>query len=101
MSSENEKEKTKRIGIMSMTMIVLGLSFLCSKCDCRSSDRSAADSCQDEFLQFEGYTARSCDVGATVEIINSPPAPKAGILCHCQRQDKSDAGVESKSESAK
>lgn len=102
MISEFETEaKTIRIGIFSLTMLILGIVFSCSKTG--ACDSCAKSQCHDEFLEFVNgsYGQHTCDVGATAEVITSPPAPKPGILCHCHALDKSDAGPPSKPEAAK
>ena len=105
MSCEQEEQKTARLGIVSLVMLILGLTFLCLKyetCQSCNKEERIMPQCHDQFLEFDDrYAQRACDVGASAEVITSPPAPKAGILCHCQAQDKADAGSQAKPESSK
>lgn len=82
--------KTVRIGFLCLTMGFLGLLFFCSKMNaCQSCGKDAPAVCKDEFVEFVGPQDRynnnnhSCTPGARVEIVNSPPAAKAGVMCHC------------------
>jgi hypothetical protein len=55
--------------------------------------KSKPEDCRDEFVEIRdatpdrygsvAKTEHRCAAGATVEVVNSPPAPKPGILCKC------------------
>lgn len=94
--------KTGRIALLCGTLIVLGFFFFLFKvgaCDgCNKPKLETTPICKDEFVEIknDGYASKhSCDPGATVEVVNSPPAPKAGIICHCAKKPEtaSDAGL--------
>lgn len=77
--------KTGRIAILSILVFLLGFLFFLFKIEaCKSSPAN----CKDEFFEItsdtRGYgNSHSCAPGAVVEVVNSPPAPKPGIICHC------------------
>ena len=77
----SDSEKTQRIGFLCLTMVALGgLLFLAKTDTCSSCN---ASTCRDEFYAFEATNNPTCTQGARAEIVTSPPAPKAGVLCHC------------------
>ena len=89
-----ESEKTERIGWLCATMVILGILFVLSKanacalaCNSCNSHDSAQSPCKDEFFEMGNNDRYSnnhtCYPGARVEYVTSPPAPKAGIMCHC------------------
>jgi hypothetical protein len=76
--------KTGRIAILSILVFLLGFMFFLFKIEaCKSSPAN----CKDEFFEIttdRGYgNSHSCAPGAVAEVVNSPPAPKPGIICHC------------------
>jgi hypothetical protein len=76
-------QKTGRIALLCGTMLILGFfTFLFRIEACKSTP----ETCKDEFFQLDPdskYNNHSCSIGAVIETVSSPPAPKAGILCHC------------------
>lgn len=89
--SNPDDEKTIRIGFLCVTMAFLGLLLFCSKMNacqsCGKEDNTPA-ACKDEFIEIkaDGYAANhACTPGARVEVVASPPAPKPGIICHCDK----------------
>lgn len=87
--SEAINHKTGRIAILSILIFSLGCLFFAYKVGaCRGDTTSTAAPCKDEFHEFKSSDSRystqvTCQPGASVEMVNSPPAPKAGILCRC------------------
>ncbi|CAB4196796.1 hypothetical protein UFOVP1290_316 [uncultured Caudovirales phage] len=87
------KEKTYRFALLCMTVVFCSLWFFLFKvkaCD----NVTKEELCHEEFIEITSDTHRhKCFVGASVEVVNSPPAPKAGIMCHCinNRPDASTA----------
>lgn len=81
--SDPVAQKTGRIALLCGTMLVLGFFFFLFKVEaCKSSP----EDCREEFVEIKsnGYSSdHKCARGAIVETVNSPPAPKPGILCHC------------------
>lgn len=74
--------KTGRIAILSVLMFMLGFLFFLFKIEaCKSTPAN----CKDEFNEIkDGYRNEiTCAPGAVAEVVNSPPAPKPGVLCHC------------------
>ena len=91
MPNSTDSEKTTRVGFLCLTMVVLGILLFCSKMNacisCGKEDTTPA-ACKDEFYEIksDGYASNhACTPGARVEIVASPPAPKPGILCHCEK----------------
>jgi len=84
-SSNYNDAKTVRIGLLSVTLIILGFFFLIFKSKACESKPESLVTCKEEFQEIRsaGYSDIKCSVGATIEVINSPPAPKAGIMCRC------------------
>lgn len=74
--------KTGRITILSILVLLLGLFVFLFKIDACSSK---PENCKDEFFEIKNdYTNNhACSPGAVAEVVNSPPAPKPGIICHC------------------
>jgi len=85
MSSYDEEvlsHKTGRIAILSILVFLLGFLFFLFKIEaCKSSPAN----CKDEFFEMgDRYqNNHTCAAGAVVEIVSSPPAPRAGIFCRC------------------
>lgn len=84
--SDPVAQKTGRIALLCLTIVVLGLFFFLFKVDaCKSSP----DNCREEFVEIQNNDVRGygnnhkCSTGAIVEVVSSPPAPKPGIMCHC------------------
>jgi hypothetical protein len=77
-------QKTGRIALLCGTLCVLGLFVFLFKVEACSSK---PEDCRDEFVEIKGdyQSTHKCTNGATVEVVNSPPAPKPGILCHCPK----------------
>jgi hypothetical protein len=84
-SSDYNSSKTLRIGLLSMTLIILGFFFLMFKAKTCEGRPESPETCKEEFQEVRsaGYSDIKCSVGATIEVINSPPSPKAGIMCRC------------------
>ncbi len=81
----DEDHKTGRIAILSILLFLLGLLFFLFKIDaCKSSPSN----CKDEFFEIKSdyRNEHTCSPGAVAEVVNSPPAPKPGIICHCPVQ---------------
>jgi hypothetical protein len=76
--------KTGRIAILSILMALLGVLFFAYKVNA-CADKPADHFCKEEFHEVRTDVRNdfTCSEGASVEVINSPPAPKAGIMCHC------------------
>lgn len=87
--SDSETNKSVRIFFLCLTMIFLGLFFLLFKAGwCQKSPEvPVVDKCKEEFVEItKGYSSNhECSVGASIEIVSSPPAPKAGIFCRCSK----------------
>lgn len=78
--SDTQAHKTGRIAILAVLLFGLGGLTFCYKTDACA----AKTTCNDEFMEFHGDgRTRACTPGATAEVVLSPPAPKPGILCHC------------------
>jgi hypothetical protein len=94
MGNYDGEQKTSRIAMLCVTMGFLGLLFFCSKMNaCQSCGKEDLVTCKDEFFEIrnDGYASNhTCTPGARVEVVSSPPAPKAGILCHCPPVDKAE-----------
>lgn len=88
MAYENDTDvlshKTGRIAILAILMAFLGVLFFAYKVDA-CGDKPTDHSCKEEFHEIRADVRNdfTCSEGAAVEVINSPPAPKAGIMCHC------------------
>lgn len=89
--ANNDEEKTKRVSYLLITIVILGLFLLLSKtglgCSSCMSSCNTPSPCHDEFYEENEYAHVQCDPGAKAEIVTSPPAPKAGVLCHCINSD--------------
>jgi hypothetical protein len=91
MSNDNDVEfnKSVRVVFLCITMVFLGLFFLLFKAGwCQHTPEiPVAPQCKEEFIEMtKGYSSNhECSVGASIEIISSPPAPKAGIFCRCSK----------------
>jgi hypothetical protein len=88
MSYDDDSErnhKTGRIAIFCILLAVLGGLLFAYKVDaCKATPADL--SCREEFFEInkDRYdNDQKCRPGAVIEIVNSPPAPKAGIMCHC------------------
>ncbi len=82
--SDEMAHKTGRIVILSILILSLGGLFFAYKIEaCKSTPAN----CKDEFFEIKtesGYrNEHACAPGAVAEVVNSPPAPKPGIICHC------------------
>lgn len=86
MSYETDKDvlnhRTGRIAILSLLIFGLATFVFCYKVN---ACKDKPDTCKDEFFEIKGDSQiqHACSGGATVEVVNSPPAPKPGIICHC------------------
>lgn len=89
-----EFEKTFRFIMVCVLAVVLGFFYFLFKVE---ACKSTPDTCKDSFhsLNPNRYSDEICDIGAIAEVINSPPAPKAGILCHCVKDHTAPAGSSS------
>ena len=99
MSDNIQGEKTGRIAMLCVTMVILGFFFLLFKAEaCASCNKpSQPDVCKDEFYEISENNrygnSHTCTPGARAEVVASPPAPKPGIMCHCINKDQpADAG---------
>lgn len=81
MSYGDESEKTTRIFMLCATICILaGFTFAYKVDGCGPSP------CSDKFIEINENNSKyhyTCDTGSTAEIVTSPPAPKAGVICHC------------------
>jgi len=77
-----ESEKTIRMVLLCGVILILGLFFFLFKVE---ACKSGPASCKEEFIPFESRYNPICSVGATAEMVTSPPAPKSGIICHCPK----------------
>jgi hypothetical protein len=85
----SEEAKNFRLGMLSAVFVVCVLFYFLFKVEvCKSSPSH----CQDEFHEL-GPVRVACDTGAVAEMVTSPPAPKAGILCHCITNTAPSASV--------
>jgi hypothetical protein len=69
-----------------ITMVILGFFFFLFKSEACKSSPDKPEICREEFYEIRNSQYSSdhkCQPGATIEIVNSPPAPKAGIFCRC------------------
>ena len=82
--------KTFRVCVFSVTLIVLGFFLLLFKSKSCEHKVKTKENCEDSFVSVEyiGGSSSVCSVGATIEIVTSPPAPKAGIICRCSQSAK-------------
>jgi hypothetical protein len=82
-----DSEKTERIGYLCLTIVVLGMMFTAVKLNaCQSCNKpDPPEVCRDEFVPIDSER-HSCTPGARAEVVTSPPAPKAGLLCHCENK---------------
>ena len=79
----NERaHKTWRIVILSTLVLVIACLTFAFKIDACTKMK---DTCRDEFFEIktDDTSSHACAPGAIVEIVNSPPAPRPGIICHC------------------
>lgn len=80
---ENERaHKTGRIAIMAILVFLLGAFVFAYKVEaCKTTPAN----CKDEFheIHTDRQNEFTCYAGAVAEVVNSPPAPKPGIICHC------------------
>lgn len=85
-----EGHKTGRIVVLSLLMLFLGIFFFAYKVE---ACKSGPEKCKEEFHEIQPNTVNNfvCDPGAIVETVNSPPSPKAGIICHCSPQTPTTA----------
>lgn len=90
MAYENDPDvlahKTGRITIFCIMIVILGGLFFAYKVDA-CKDKPADVACKDEFYEITNDSRsnnnHTCSPGAVVEVVNAPPAPKPGIICHC------------------
>ena len=77
-----ESEKSFRFVMVCILAGVLGFFYFLFKVE---ACRSTPDTCKDSFhpLNPDAFNDETCSIGAVAEVVNSPPAPKPGILCHC------------------
>lgn len=78
--------KTGRIAILSILVFSMCAFLFAYKVDaCRDKPTDVA--CKDEFYEITNDSRsnnnHTCSPGAVVEVVNSPPAPRPGIICHC------------------
>jgi hypothetical protein len=87
-----ESEKSFRFTLLCVVVVFLGLLYFMFKVE---ACKSTPDTCKDSFhpLNPNGYNDETCNVGATAEVVSSPPAPRAGILCHCNKTSVTDGGT--------
>ena len=81
--SEMVAHKTGRIALLCGMLAILGFFTFLVRIDACSSK---PESCKEQFFEIgkdSTYNNHACDVGAVIETVNSPPAPRAGLLCHC------------------
>ncbi len=96
----SDSEKTTRIGLLCFSLVALGFLWFLNKanaCALACNSCSSPSVCHDEFYEFKDNSTThdyECSTGARAEVVNSPPAPKAGVLCHCINSPE-DAGVAS------
>ena len=91
--SDPVAQKTGRIALLCGTMLILGFFFFLFKIDACSSK---PENCQDEFVEIRNNdygSSHKCSPGAIVEVVNAPPAPKPGILCHCPKNGSSPSAA--------
>jgi len=85
--------KTGRIAIISMLMVALGLFLFLYKTE---SCSAKPENCKEEFIEFDSANKYSnnhaCAPGAVVQMVVPSSGGKAGIMCHCVSNMKTDAG---------
>jgi hypothetical protein len=89
MSDESENGRTIRILLLSTTIVMLGLFLLLFKSGWCQTKPEEAPQCKEQFIEMtrSGYAMNvECSPGATVEMVSSPPAPKAGVFCRCSNK---------------
>lgn len=93
--TEEERErthKTWRISIISVLLLSIGFFLFLYKTEaCKSSP----ENCKEEFVEISASRASNdhkCAEGAVVEIVTSSHSGKSGIMCHCTKNIKPDAG---------
>lgn len=91
MSYDDDSErahKTGRIAIFCIMIAALGGLFFAYKVDA-CKEKPADMTCREEFFEINNGrydNDQKCRPGAVIEMVVSPPAPKAGIMCHCPNQ---------------
>jgi hypothetical protein len=83
--SDEAAHKTGRIAMLCLTLCFLGCFVFAFKVDACASK---PDPCRDEFFELKkdsNYNNHPCSAGATIEIVNSPPALVPGVFCHCNK----------------
>jgi hypothetical protein len=96
--------KTGRIALLCTTLAILGFFYFLFKvgacAECGKPKPQETPICKDEFVEIRGDNDRyaikhTCEPGAIVEVVNSPPAPKPGIICHCSKTSGAVPGTAS------
>lgn len=81
--------KTGRIAILSIMIVIIAFFCFLVRIDaCTPS----AQVCKEEFLSVNPntYSSETCSPGAIAEPVGPPAFPKAGILCRCNADKKSE-----------
>jgi hypothetical protein len=80
-----DDNRTARVAFLSVATIILGFMLFLFKVDaCQGCDNSPSGTCHEQFFEFDkDHTTRTCPPRSKAELVSSPPAPKAGVICRC------------------
>lgn len=94
-NDSDRAHKTGRIVILSILILFLAGGYLIMKVGACTHELEV---CREEFFEVKSDNNNShiCSPGAIVEMVNSPPAPRAGIVCHCPGNIAPDAASTTK-----
>jgi hypothetical protein len=82
--SDESDAKSLRFFLFLAAIVILGGFFFAFKVDACRDKPAIKEPCKDEFFQIDNdHTSHVCSPGAKAEFISSPPAPRAGVVCHC------------------
>lgn len=85
---DSRKHKTIRIAMVALLLALIAGFTFAYKIDACAIKPETHESCKEEFVEMKSggnTTDHKCTEGAIIEVISSPPAAKAGILCHCTK----------------
>lgn len=85
---DSRTHKTIRILILAVLLALIAVCTFAYKVEACAVKPEAHEACKEEFVEMKqggNTTDHKCTAGAVIEVISSPPAAKAGILCHCNK----------------
>lgn len=86
--ADSRAHRTGRIIVLALLVFAMcAFTFAYKVGSCETKPETSF--CKDAFYEIKNTDApvtHTCSPGATVEIVNSPPSPKPGILCRCNGQ---------------